>query len=116
MLTDSSFLKKIKTAQIAITCQGISASSFSNVITLANKQITLNHYFNNHINKEIHEYINKQIHENNSGKIYLWWNLPWYNLLVTPETPRITSQICTTLLPILTQYYILKKVPKPFSL
>ena len=35
MPTDSSFKKKIKTEEIALTCLGISASSFNNVITFA---------------------------------------------------------------------------------
>ena len=37
MLTNSPSLKKIKTAQIALICQGKSASSLSNVITLLNE-------------------------------------------------------------------------------
>ena len=56
MLTDSLSLKKIKTAQITLTCQGIRANSFSNIITLANETDHPNHYFNNHINKQIHEH------------------------------------------------------------
>ena len=56
MLTDFLSLKKIKTAHIGLTCQSISARSFNNVITLSNKTINPNHYFNNHINKQIHEH------------------------------------------------------------
>ena len=83
MPTDSSSLKKIKTAQIALTCQGISTSSFNNAITLSNETDTPNHYFNNQLTNK---YMNtKQTPKNNRGKIYLWRGLP-----VTPETPRVT--------------------------
>ena len=56
MPTDSSSLKKIKSPQIALTCPCTFASSFNNVITLANKtDQTSNHFINNHISKQIHE-------------------------------------------------------------
>ena len=54
MPSSSSSIKKIKAAQIALTCLGISASSDPP-----------NHYSNNYINKQIYE------HKTNAGKQHL---------------------------------------------
>ena len=64
MATDSSSLKKIKTAQIAHTCQGI--------CKLIQQR---NHTFKQNRSSQIITLtitINKQIPENNRSKIYLW--------------------------------------------
>ena len=74
MPTDSSFLKKIKQHKLHSLAKAYPQADSTTQSHLQAKQITPNHYFNNHKNKQIHE------HKTNTRK------RPLLNLLVVEFT------------------------------